>query len=387
MPRLLVRAVMVGFLAVLTGCAGSGGSVVAEFELDPCSDAILVPATCRGQDYVLLLDTGASVCVFDRSVGDQLGDPIGRDYVMTHSGVEAVDLYRAPPFVVGGRPLDADEPVICQDLMMLQMALGHNVSGVLGMSFLEDYALQLDADGGTVRLMESPVTDTLRSGSPIALKIEPYSMPIVSVDLGDTTDWSTGLDTGCAYFGAIQYEFCEDLLDKGLLRDAGSVGSITPHRSVSSDVVVADRMVFGPFTHAGAAFGRGESSVLGLPFLLGYNVTLDLPARVGYFERRSTMTNEGYDSSLGASLYYARDGVVVSAVDSAGQVGASGVLPGDVLVAINEKPLVPVPIPCLQELFHGTAADSFRLTFARGDDKLTAVVVPRRNGVESEALE
>jgi hypothetical protein len=117
-------------------------------------------------------------------------------------------------------------------------------------------------------------------------------MPTLEVDVGDTSDWEAGLDTGCSSFGAMEYTRCEDLLGEGLLEQAGQAQLATPHRSVLSELVMLESLRIGPFEHAGVVLTRSESSVLGLPFLFNYNVTLDFPRRVAYLERRAVTTKE-----------------------------------------------------------------------------------------------
>ncbi len=362
-------------LPLLSGCAGSGSSVVAEFDLDVCADMIYVPVSCRGEDHLFLLDTGASLCVFDRSLQEQLGYPIGRTYVITHSGEEAIELFRAPPLTIGGRELESDEPVLCADLIRFHVALDKHISGVLGMSFLEDYALQLDVDGGKVRLLESPVADTVESGQALRLDLEPYGCPELTVDVGDTTEWVTGLDTGCGYFGAMEYEVCEDLLEKGVLRGAGFTKVMTPHRSVTSDLVVVDTLRFGPFAHAGAVLSRGEASVLGLPFLLGYNMTLDFPERVAYLERRGYTAVEGYDNELGLAIHYRNEGLAVSAVALGSPSDVAGVLAGDIILALDDYPIGGASSACVQEAFRSGRADSLTLLLERDGREVTAAVI------------
>lgn len=371
------RAVMLLLLTLplLSGCAGSGGSVVAESDLDVCADAIYVPVSCRGEDYLFLLDTGASLCVFDRSMQDQLGSPIGRTYAMTHSGEEAIELFRAPPLTIGGRELESDEPVLCADLIRLHVGLDKHISGVLGMSFLEDYALQLDADGGKVRLLESPAPDTARYGEALRLGLEPYGCPELTVDVGDTTEWVTGLDTGCSFFGAMEYELCEDLLGNGILRGAGVTQMMTPHHSVTSNLVVLGTLRFGSFAHAGAVLSRGESSVLGLPFLLSYNMTLDFPERVAYLERRGYTAIEGYDNELGLAIYRRSGGLAVSAVASGGPSAVAGVLAGDVILAVEDHAVRGVSQACIEDVFRSGRADSLTLLLERDGRQVTAAVV------------
>ena len=359
-------------LLLLSGCAASDGSIVAEFDLDPCSDAIYVPVSCRGEDHLFLLDTGASLCVFDSSMRDQLGYPIGRDYVMTHSGEEAIELFNAPPLEIGERQLDRDEPVICQDLLSLQVALDEHITGILGMSFLEDYALELDVDTARLRILESPVADPAKRGHALHLDLEPHGGPELVVDVGDTGEWTATLDTGCSYFGAMEYEVCEDLLAKGLLTSSGISYTMTPHHAVASDLVVLDWMKVGPFARAGVVLTRSEGSVLGLPFFFGYNMVLDFPERVAYLEPRGAIAVQGYDSRPGLAVYYDNSGLVVSGVAPGGPAAASGVQVGDTILAIGEDPIGGAPLACVQEYFRSTSADSITLEIRRGTEQLTA---------------
>lgn len=362
-------------LLSLCGCAGPGGSVVAEFELDACSDAIYVPVICRGEEHLFLLDTGASVCVFDTSMRDQLGYPIGRHYAMTHSGEEAVDLYNSPPLTVGGRQLNRDDPVICQDLLSLHVALDRRVTGVLGMSFLEDYALELDPDHSVLRILESPV-ETMGTGwHTLRLDLEPYGGPKLAVDVGDTADWHVTVDTGCSFFGAMDYTLCERLLSTGVATPWGSSTAMTPHRAVDSDLVLLESLAFGSLSHVGPVLTRGESSVLGLPFLYSYNVILDFPERAAYLRPRRPDAPPGYDNPIGVAVHYGDSNLVVSAVAEGGLAERAGLQKGDVIVGIAGSLAPGAPLTCVHEYFRVAPDDPLRLDVVRGSESVRIFVV------------
>ena len=375
---------LAGALPLLSGCAASGGSLVAEFDLDPCSDAIYVPVTCRGVEHLFLLDTGASLCVFDRSMREQLGEPIGRHYAGTMSGVEAIELYPAPPLVIGSALLDPDEQVICEDLLTAQVSLDRRISGILGMSFLEDYALELDVDGGKARILESPVPNRVGKGQKLRLDVAPHDGPELAVDIGDTSQWVPTLDTGCSFFGGMDHVRCERALGEGLMREGGRIGTATPHRVVTAEVVVLDSLVVGPFSHAGVGLSRGESSVLGLPFLYGYNTVMDFPERTICLERRFDGASSGYDNALDLAVYGSGSGLVVSAVAPGGASETSGLVPGDVILEMEGEFVGGMRLACAQERLRCAQTDSVELLIDRDGDRLPVEV--RLDGVTREPL-
>jgi hypothetical protein len=359
---------------LVSGCAGGGRSVVAEFPLDPCSDAIYVPVTCRGQDHLFLLDTGASLCILDRTMRAELGPPIGRHFVRTASGEEAIELFHPPPIKVGELMLHPDDPVICQDLYLLKAALDRPISGIIGMSLLRDYALELNPDERYVRLLESPAPDTSGYAHAMRVDVEPYRGPELAVDVGDTSEIDVLLDTGCSYFGSLDYRLCEKLLTSGRLGPFGHSTTVTPHRSVSAHLVVLDTLRVGPFVHSGSVLGRSESTVLGLPFLLGYTMLLDLPARRAFLGRRGDGPFEGCDNPMGMVIGDARAGCAVSAVAPGSPAATAGLRVGDLVISMDDNPVGAAPLGCVQEYLRNEAGEGVVLEIDRDGRRLTAAV-------------
>ena len=150
--RTILIAVLV-LMSLPATCVARGGAVLEEFRMAPCLDMITVPVTCSGRTFEFLLDTGASICLVDKSLAHLLGEPIGRTYAQTPTGVEAVELYLPLQATVGALPLDPDEPVACVDLSGIGQITGRDVRGIIGMSFMRRFALQLHFDSGLVRFL------------------------------------------------------------------------------------------------------------------------------------------------------------------------------------------------------------------------------------------
>jgi len=371
----------VAVLVLLAGCAATRDPVIAEFELDPCAEAIYVPVECCGDTLLFLLDTGASICVFDRSLQSWLGTPLGRDYAFTPGGMQAVELFRPPQATVGGRRLDPDEPVMCADLLMLQVGLGADVRGILGMSFLEDMALELDADAHRVRLLRSPTAESEGKGWPMRLDLDPHGAPTVTFVVGDTTKWTPTLDTGCGFTGIIEYRLCEELLDSGVLREIGSTEQWSLSRSDPARLVVLDSLAVGPFVERDLNLVRSESSALGLPFLLDYKVTMDFPERTLYLERSHTGQTAASGNPAGLAMVRRNGELVVASVAPDSPAELAGVRPGDVILEIQGQLAGAMPVPCAEEKLLVADRDTLKLLVWRdGDTVAVPLDLTRRHG-------
>ncbi len=371
---------MIAGLLLCVGCASTDVAVVCEFELDPCSDGLFVPVSCCGDTYLFIVDTGASVCVFDLSLRECLGYPVGQDYAATHSGVEMVDMYRAPQASVGSRALDRDELVVCDDLLRLQVSYERDIRGVLGMSFMEDLALELDPDERVARFLSSPVPDTVIGAQKLRLDLEPHGTPELHVTVGDTTEWVPTVDTGCSYSGAMHYELCEELLDAGSLRKMGTSETSTPYHSVTTEIVLLDTLRFGAFSHCGVGLARSEASVLGMPVLMAYHSVLDFPERAAYIGRRESAGMGCHGNTVGVSVYRSRGEFIVGAVDPDGPAAAAGVVPGDVVLEINGRWVGGDDLMCVDERLRVAGSDTLSLALARGNERMTVSVVRPDDG-------
>ncbi len=316
----------------------------------PCLDALLVPVTVAGETYMFLLDTGASLCAFDKSLGPLLGEPVGREYVQTASGVEAIDIYFPDQVFVGGIALSRDEPATCHDLSGLARVTGHDIRGLLGMTFMVDRALQLDFEEQKIRFLSSPVRADDDLGQAIRIDMEPgVWIPTMSVTVADTIQWEVKLDTGCSGFGVMERETYDQLLDLGSMAPFGVGGAVSSHRTYREERGVLDSLSFGSSVHRGPVLGRGEASVLGVPFIARYEVILDFPERVGYFRETGAVAFPDHLDYSGLVLMKLGNELVVRWASVGGPAHTAGLQQGDVILTLGGRDAADLSLACAEE--------------------------------------
>ena len=343
----------------------SPGDLLEEFEMAPCSDMITLPVTCHGHTYEFLLDTGSSGNLIDKSLTHLLYDPVGRMYGRTPTGVEAIAVYRTPAASIGNLELDPDDLIACVDLSDFAPLTGRDIRGILGMSFLSRYALQLDFDAGRVRLLESPIPVEEELGHEVELVLEPDSPPKFAAGMVDTMEWTLVLDTGSASTGSIEHRIAEVLEARGLLHPIGLYHGRALTRDFTARRVLLDSLAVGPFMHRDLPFSRTQASVLGLPFLAQYNVTFDFPERRLWLAPSVRGAVPPKLDLSGIAVMVLDDEHVVSAIRPGGPASRAGLEQGDVLLSIGGVPTAGLSVACVREAFRSSMGDTVEVVVSR----------------------
>lgn len=131
--------------------------VLQQFDVFADGDALLVPVTIRGQDYPFMLDTGTDGILYDTSPGHVLGQRIETALRITSPGglEKKIDSYPNPGATLGNIRLSTDEKVFGTDLTRLRQAIGHEIRGIIGMSFLKAHVVYLDPDAQKIFFLKS----------------------------------------------------------------------------------------------------------------------------------------------------------------------------------------------------------------------------------------
>lgn len=361
-------------LSLPAACAARGGAVIDEFEMAPCLDMITVPVTCSGEVFEFLLDTGASSCLVDKSLAHLLGEPVGRAYAQTPTGVEAIELYLPLQASVGELALNPDEPMACVDLSGFEHATGRDIRGVIGMSFMRRFGLQLDFDDGIVRFIESPLSDDSMLGQELELELEPKATPKLTATIIDTAEWTFTLDTGCGPTGSVNHRTCEALLALEVLHPIGLTRGGALMRDFTASAAVLDSLVLGPFTHRGLMLSRTESSVVGIPFLAQYNITFGFPERRVWFRPSERYGVAPGLNLSGLSLMSLGGQCVVADMHSGGPASEIGLEQGDVLVSVGGVPVGGLSLACIDAALCEAMGDTIEIVASRNGSEHSGVL-------------
>ncbi|MEO5927671.1 MAG: hypothetical protein ABIP96_03305, partial [Patescibacteria group bacterium] len=127
--------------------------IVARFNIAKGGDVILLPVHFKNQDYQFVLDTGATISIFDTSL--PLGKPKKSASADTPGGKMDLQLYARPDASFANFPLKGVKRVAGFDFEQIRQVSGHPIYGVIGMDFLAGRVLQIDFDRGELLFLKS----------------------------------------------------------------------------------------------------------------------------------------------------------------------------------------------------------------------------------------
>jgi hypothetical protein len=111
-----------------------------------------------------MLDTGAATTAFDATLMDIASQRIGTRRIQTAKGEVQLDTYSCPQAKVGPFDLQGVDEVVFVDLTGIRAATGYEIKGVLGIDFLGHFAIEVDFDGGALRMWEAAPWNGSASG-------------------------------------------------------------------------------------------------------------------------------------------------------------------------------------------------------------------------------
>jgi len=246
--------------------AGRGGWLMVSLRLD------------SGEDVPMLLDSGASGTVIDKTFQPKLGKPVGT-LVARHWGVKTTHkVYAAPRLFWGGVPLQmTGQGIITDDCRPLSADARRPVLGVLGMDVLEHYCLQLDFVAGKIRFLDDERADKQTWGRAfpmVALNLlDPR--PAVRENLLGVQGPPSLIDIGFTGDGWLMPNYYQQWTNQAAPTAKGEAHSPDGR--------------FGGVTYPWVSLAQQkvESDGIGLRFFARHLVTLDFPKRTLYLQRQS----------------------------------------------------------------------------------------------------
>jgi hypothetical protein len=278
-------------------------SPIEEFDVARHGDILLLPVTIDGRKYEFMLDTGASWSCVDttlRSLLDATGETVALN------GRKSIPTYRLPRTHVGKSQLPVTGPAVCLDLEQFRGLTGHNIRGILGMTFLKDKVVRIDFDNGKLALLRSPPGQQDNS---FAVSYSDGHLPMVKVEIGRGRTVSFKLDTGMrnSDSGNIEKPLFATLIGSGEATLTGSeVGSVTIEGEHWERLATVKECRLGAFQHADLAFCEGEQNILGLAYLARFRVTFDFPNDRIYLVKGTGFDRPRAENQLGAARVSSR---------------------------------------------------------------------------------
>ena len=292
-----------------------------------------------GKQSVFLVDTGASVNVLDGAIAEALGlEIVGETEIGAPGGPQIpANIVRAPVAHIGDATIENAEFVT----MDLAKFSGGSTQGVLGLGLFRDYLLTYDYGRNEIRVSR----ETLSIEEPgVMIYNDESGLIEVDMDVAGTT-LATHVDTGSMVGFTLPIELQASLRLKPSVKRATKARMVGGARAVQieqldGDIVFAGSSYKDPtvgFMDPSPGYGNVGSRVLGdfvmsvdqQNHLIRFKKSAPRSANaVGNAPRRLGVQFRGMPGGVALTVGYVEP-------DSLGE--SSGLLPGDVLLTLNDK--------------------------------------------------
>jgi hypothetical protein len=313
-------------------------NLLESFTFDPDWGTVTVPVELNGKTYRFIVDTGCTVTILDASLQPETKKVVGKARV--NSGLlptQEHDLFSAPDARIGSLTLPSDYPVVYIDFTRLREVSGVNFYGILGLTFLHAFVVQIDCDEGRVDLLQHLQPDNGVRGE--GLPFVPHDGEMwVMATVGDDQRVPFVIDTGCVATGILAQSALESLADKDQVRwlRTATVATLDGTDVTSAQVRLAT-FALGSFRHHGLLFLTGKKNVLGLDVLRRFRITIDGPGEMLYLAKGKHFEDPDRDNNWGFKVIFRAGKTLIEVVEKESVAAQIGLHPGDVVLEIGGK--------------------------------------------------
>ena len=352
----------------------AGRKILAEFKITKGEDIILLPVKFRGKEHLFIFDTGASWIAFDTSFKNVLGDVRRTELAYTAGEPVTLEFFDAPEVFLGPFNMQDSGQVACMDLKRVNRALEKKVSGIIGMSFLKKYIIQIDYDEGKLLFLKPKRDKGIFSflqpknsnnpdwGEKLAIKYNSGGIPQIKGYV---------LNGGKTYFmidtGASILKLLESKIFKNVLKHKETQTSEESHKSVSGATRI-EKLTLGSLKYEGLIFNEGKWSLLGTPFLSRHIATFDFPNNAIYLKKGKAFDRVDEVDMTGLHLIRISNETVVHSVDNVSPAQKAGIKANDIILKVNGKDAEAYSRWELSRLKKSGDKRNITMTIKRGDD-------------------
>ena len=322
------------------GDTGGDSPSINEIERFPIErfNLLFVPVTLFEKEENFYVDTGTSTMLLDkRQFESRLGNPL--DSVVASGSVTTprIALFRSPSFVIGHKlftAAGAGGPTGCADLSPIGDALGRDVSGIVGMSFLKSKVLRVDFDSGFASFLNVPSNALDKAQRVTFLNT---GAPSVRIQIADEGFHSFMVDTGSN--GTVTLEpplFARLLKSKQIvLRPDVSITDVGGESKQRRGIL--SRLTIGSYQFSNLNVDETRSNSIGMAFLQRFVSEFDFANRRLYLYRsRSTYLPE-LRTLTGFGVKGRNGSIVVTGV--AESEHQSEIQNDDLVIRVNDRPV------------------------------------------------
>ncbi len=312
-----------------------GAKSLAEFEIAPDGDFVLLPLVIHHREYRFLVCTGLSTTVIDEKLRDELELPAAES--RNAGGNRGKKRYKLSARL-GTSELTFPDGVEMGDYTTMREGLDLDFHGEIGMDVLHRHIVQFDFDEGILRFLPAVPT-----GSGEAIRIfqqgQEYSVPILLLTVPGEKPQRFFVSTGRAGNSLdIDNKFLDELEEREKVTVLSKEKAIARTGTRSFQTVRLEAIQIGSFRHEGIIANSDEGNSVGLSYLSRYLVTFDFPRARMYLKKGANF--DTVDAPLNMwQVAVERDekSVTVTKINPHGPATRLGLLPGDRIETLNER--------------------------------------------------
>ncbi|MCX7636470.1 MAG: aspartyl protease family protein [Cyclobacteriaceae bacterium] len=373
-----------------------------DIPVDIVNNLVIVPVILNETlPLKFIVDTGVRTAILtQKAFSDILQLPYSRKYSISGPGGEKIiDAYvtnnvslRLPGVLGRGHAL----LVLEEDYLELRNYLGTDVHGILGYELFSRFVVQLDYQRKIMTLMMPDKFKPSKKFTAIPLRIQdtkPYLLAPISIDSGHTLNAKLLVDTGASH--SLMLETDSDprihlpartvsgVLGRGLggaiTGKIGRIQSIELGNRVIRNVLAnfPDPESYFPDSLITSRVDR--NGTLGGELLSRFTVVINFPQEKIYLRPNNQLRREFYFNMSGLNIRAKGASLNMFEVSEvrAGSAGEeAGILPGDLILSINNMPTSSMKLEHINALFNSKPGRKLRLTISRaGQNKSVEVIL------------
>lgn len=354
----------------------------AQISIPGGSDVVVVPVTLGARNYQFLLDTGSSCSAVDESLIPLLGPRREAARAETAATDIAIDFFDVPRGMRVANLSFEDRSVLGTiDLEAVRRATGYSIYGILGMDFLERFAIQLDPDENKLRIYSGQSSFL---GKAIAMRYEAH-VPFVTAVFPGQLEQQLLLDTG--YYSSGSVALSPERFELLRRRTGGKAVRLRNHQASAAGDASGARMMAVPYLSVGDArvfdivVDDSRLDLLGLSFLARFKATFDFPNKKLYLAPGHCFREPDRPDRSGLHLWRVDGNVAVRSVDDRSPAAAASIEPGDIVLEINGSSVSEVSLHQLRILLRSEVERVRLVTRHDGDrNSVTLTLMSRGKG-------
>ncbi|WP_159584893.1 aspartyl protease family protein [Marinoscillum sp. 108] len=310
-----------------------------------------------------IFDTGSGLTVIDSDVAEGL--KLSGKKIKMNEATTTVELIKHNEIEIDGFPMEKNIKVYATDLDHLEISLGRDIDGIVGYDLMHHHTIRINYENKTMDIYEhgkgpksgDAVPFVLNTSIPtISGKVvlnnkEPHTGTFfIMSGAGTTLDFNSPYaqkydvihKTGKHYSYVVK-----GITEEETLHYEGHVLSLSFGNQVIKDLPIGISQA-----NHGIQASPEVSGIIGNKILSMYNITIDVPSKMLYFEKNANFGQKLSVNCSGIDLQLTPDKkrVLIHQVFEDSPASDAGIKLNDELITINDKSVAEFDLPDIKDL-------------------------------------